>query len=364
MCRHPMTACCVPPSWCTSALVLSVLLLLLLSLPVAARHRCCLSNYESQGCRFGRPLWPDLEEALSLSDEEEARAAAAAGGGSGSGSGDELGTGAMLGAAKLLGRQPGSALPVYIKRGPFGLYVQLVSVELCAWSGCVRATVSTSTKCLPTCPCCCCCSAQRALPFFVKCHLICHAVVSCCLFCRTHIPHRKGEEAPLFSPGGADSSSSSKKSSSSGGPVTRASLPRSLNWSNTTLEHALQLLALPRMVGLLGVLCWHHDCAHAASLGPIMHVFGLCTADCVSVRDVFLIMSPNHTQHNPCPCTCLFASHHQQTSLLCPTNPNTHRLAPTLRTASQSTQTAVASGPTWCTEPCMPRCPKTAPRRT
>lgn len=73
------------------------------------------SNYESQGCTFGRPLWPDLEEAASLSDEEEAVAAAAAGGG-------------MLGAVKVLGHQPGTELPVLLKRGPFGLYVQLVSL--------------------------------------------------------------------------------------------------------------------------------------------------------------------------------------------------------------------------------------------
>lgn len=74
---------------------------------------CTCSNYENQGCTFGRPLWPDLDEAASLSDEEGAVAAAAAGG-------------AVLGSSKLLGRQPGTEVPVLLKRGPFGLYVQLV----------------------------------------------------------------------------------------------------------------------------------------------------------------------------------------------------------------------------------------------
>lgn len=34
--------------------------------------------------------------------------------------------GAVLGSSKLLGRQPGTEVPVLLKRGPFGLYVQLV----------------------------------------------------------------------------------------------------------------------------------------------------------------------------------------------------------------------------------------------
>jgi topoisomerase IA-like protein len=38
-----------------------------------------------------------------------------------------------MGAVKVLGQQPGSGLPVLLKRGPFGLYVQLVSGEL--WEG-------------------------------------------------------------------------------------------------------------------------------------------------------------------------------------------------------------------------------------
>lgn len=76
------------------------------------------SNYEKGGCTFGRPLWPDLEEAASLSDEEEGIAAAAAAGG---------GSSMLLGASKLLGHQPETGVPVMLKRGPYGLYVQLVS---------------------------------------------------------------------------------------------------------------------------------------------------------------------------------------------------------------------------------------------
>jgi topoisomerase IA-like protein len=61
-------------------------------------------------------LWPDLLEAASLSDEEGSVAAAAAAAG-----------GLQQGAVRMLGHQPGSNLPVLLKRGPFGLYVQLVS---------------------------------------------------------------------------------------------------------------------------------------------------------------------------------------------------------------------------------------------
>jgi hypothetical protein len=63
----------------------------------------------------------------------------------------------------------------------------------------------------------------------------------------------QGEDAPLVT-SNADSSSSS----SSGGvkgvskrtKTPKATLPRSLNWGNTTLEDALQLLALPRTVSM------------------------------------------------------------------------------------------------------------------
>lgn len=73
------------------------------------------SNYESQGCTFGRPLWPDSAEAANLSDEEEGLSQAAA-------------AGLAMGSVKVLGQQPGTDLPVLLKRGPFGLYVQLVSL--------------------------------------------------------------------------------------------------------------------------------------------------------------------------------------------------------------------------------------------
>ena len=74
------------------------------------------SNYESQGCTFGRPLWPDSAEAANLSDEEEGLSQAAA-------------AGLAMGSVKVLGQQPNTDLPVLLKRGPFGLYVQLVSVQ-------------------------------------------------------------------------------------------------------------------------------------------------------------------------------------------------------------------------------------------
>jgi hypothetical protein len=76
------------------------------------------SNYESQGCTFGRPLWPDSSEAANLSDEEDGLSQAAA-------------AGLAMGSVKVLGQQPGSELPVLLKRGPFGLYVQLVGVQCC-----------------------------------------------------------------------------------------------------------------------------------------------------------------------------------------------------------------------------------------
>jgi hypothetical protein len=78
------------------------------------------SNHDSLGCTFSRPLWPDAEEAALLSDEEEEVARAAAGGSSSR-------FGSVIGSAKLLGQQPGTGKPVWIKRGPFGLYLQLVS---------------------------------------------------------------------------------------------------------------------------------------------------------------------------------------------------------------------------------------------
>jgi topoisomerase IA-like protein len=34
----------------------------------------------------------------------------------------------LLGSSKLLGHQPETGVPVMLKRGPYGLYVQLVSV--------------------------------------------------------------------------------------------------------------------------------------------------------------------------------------------------------------------------------------------
>jgi topoisomerase IA-like protein len=76
------------------------------------------SNHDSLGCTFSRPLWPDAEEAALISDEEEEVAKAAAAGGSSS---------SVIGSAKLLGQHPDSGKPVWIKRGPFGLYLQLVS---------------------------------------------------------------------------------------------------------------------------------------------------------------------------------------------------------------------------------------------
>jgi hypothetical protein len=86
-------------------------------------YRCLLclqlsacSNHDSLGCTFSRPLWPDAEEAALLSDEEEELARAAGGSSS-----------TLVGSAKLLGQQPGTGKPVWIKRGPFGLYLQLVS---------------------------------------------------------------------------------------------------------------------------------------------------------------------------------------------------------------------------------------------
>lgn len=69
-------------------------------------------DYESQGCRYSRPLWPDLEEALCLSEEEETMLSSP--------------EGLVQGSGRLLGVQAGTGLPVHIKRGPFGLYVQLV----------------------------------------------------------------------------------------------------------------------------------------------------------------------------------------------------------------------------------------------
>jgi topoisomerase IA-like protein len=50
-----------------------------------------------------------------LSDEEEGLSQAAA-------------AGLAMGSVKVLGQQPGSGLPVLLKRGPYGLYVQLVSL--------------------------------------------------------------------------------------------------------------------------------------------------------------------------------------------------------------------------------------------
>ncbi len=78
------------------------------------------SNHDSLGCTFGRPLWPDaLEQQLLSDEEEEVAAAAAAAGGAAAG-------GSVIGSSKLLGTDPASGQPVWIKRGPYGLYVQLV----------------------------------------------------------------------------------------------------------------------------------------------------------------------------------------------------------------------------------------------
>eukprot|EP00775_Hariotina_reticulata_P013174 gene13174-13305_t len=156
------------------------------------------SNHSSTGCSFGRPLWPDAEESLLLSDEEEDVAAAAAAAATGAASGEGFndaggaaggGNGGMgiIGSSRLLGVAPDSGASVWVKRGPFGLYLQL------------------------------------------------------------------GDDAGSSLAGQEHGSSSSSSKSSRGtaglGPV-RTSLPRGQSWASLTLDDALQLLALPRTVGV------------------------------------------------------------------------------------------------------------------
>lgn len=81
------------------------------------------SNHDILGCTFGRPLWPDAEQQLLLSDEEDDVAAAAA---AADGSSSSSGAGTVIGSSKLLGVDPATGKNVWVKRGPYGLYVQLV----------------------------------------------------------------------------------------------------------------------------------------------------------------------------------------------------------------------------------------------
>lgn len=101
-----------------------------------------------------------------------------------------------------------------------------------------------------------------------------------------------------FSALGADSSSSNgntagpkvagKKKGSS--KVSRATLPRSLNWSNTTLQDALQLLALPRTVS--GCYCQAYVIA--------MHDPPLWTDGTTAMPSVCLLLwAPHHNVAAP-----------------------------------------------------------------
>jgi hypothetical protein len=84
------------------------------------------SNYADKGCQYSRPLGNDPAGDYSEPESDLEDGGVRHAGGSGAD-----GAGGVVWNVRQLGRHPETGEQLVVKKGPYGLYVQAVSVEIC-----------------------------------------------------------------------------------------------------------------------------------------------------------------------------------------------------------------------------------------